>query len=336
MDEKTLYKTINQTKIRYEAQILDINELKYYPQNPRIMSEIEKIKEKDPNAIIDQERIDKIMWDRDATHTLYQTIKKDGGLNEALLVYNNFVIEGNTRLCCLKRLCKEDERWAKVPCEVIIDEITPLQINRLLIDKHVIGKNEWSAYDKSLLYYRLKEEEMLSVDQIAELVHESTTTVYRRIDAIREFKRSKCTDTKKYSHFEQLISNGDIKKLSKDNPKIYQAAVDQILSGKIETAQDVRSIPTICKDKDAKKRYLSGTETIKDIMLDLEQQKKLQNKALMNVVTDLREKISKMTEEDINCLKENNADKSKIQSLLKDLVKLSEMAEIKLPGKLQR
>ena len=40
-------------------------------------------------------------------------------------------------------LSKEDEKWKEVPCEVIIDEISSLQINRLLIDKHVTGKNEW-------------------------------------------------------------------------------------------------------------------------------------------------------------------------------------------------
>lgn len=328
-------KTINKEKIRYEVKILNIDDLMYYPQNPRIMSDIEKIKEKNPDLIIDQNVLDRLMWDRDATHTLYQTIKKDGGLNEALLVYNNYVIEGNTRLCCLKRLSKEDEKWKEVPCEVIIDEITSLQINRLLIDKHVIGKNEWSAYDKSLLYYRLKHEDNYSVKEIAELGHESPTKVYQRIAAIELYKESKCSDIKKYSHFEQFVSIRDINKMVKEDPKIQEAAVSQILSGKIPTAQDIRSIPTICRDKDSKKRFIRGDEPITEIVLDLEQQKKLQNKALINVVRDLSDKIQKMSEEDIQCLKNNNSDKAQINKLLKDLVKLAEFAEIKLPGKLQ-
>ena len=328
-------KTSNKEKIRYEVKILNIDDLMYYPQNPRIMSDIEKIKEKNPDLIIDQNVLDRLMWDRDATHTLYQTIKKDGGLNEALLVYNNYVIEGNTRLCCLKRLSKEDEKWKEVPCEVIIDEITSLQINRLLIDKHVIGKNEWSAYDKSLLYYRLKHEDNYSVKEIAELGHESPTKVYQRIAAIELYKESKCSDIKKYSHFEQFVSIRDINKMVKEDPKIQEAAVSQILSGKIPTAQDIRSIPTICRDKDSKKRFIRGDEQITEIVLDLEQQKKLQNKALINVVRDLSDKIQKMSEEDIQCLKNNNSDKAQINKLLKDLVKLAEFAEIKLPGKLQ-
>lgn len=307
----------------------------YYPQNPRIMSDIEKIKEKNPDAIIDQNTIDRLMWERDATHTLFQTIKKDGGLNEALLVYNNYVIEGNTRLCCLKKLSKEDEKWKEVPCEVIIDEISSLQINRLLIDKHVTGKNEWSAYDKSLLYYRLKHEDNYSVKDIAELGHESPTKVYQRIAAIELYKESKCSDIKKYSHFEQFISNNEINKIVKDDPKNQEAAVSQILNGKKPTAQDIRSIPTICRDKDSKKRFIRGNEPITEIVLDLEQQKKLQNKALINVVRDLSEKIQKLNEEDIQCLKNNNSDKAQINKLLKDLVKLAEYADIKLPGKLQ-
>ncbi len=63
-------KSINKEKIRYEAKILNIDDLMYYPQNPRIMSDIEKIKEKNPDAIIDQNTIDRLMWERDATHTI--------------------------------------------------------------------------------------------------------------------------------------------------------------------------------------------------------------------------------------------------------------------------
>lgn len=332
---ETLFKTINQVKIKYETKVLDITTLMYYPQNPRIMEDLEKLRDEYPDLVEDQQLYDKIMWSRDQTHTLYQTIKKDGGLNEALLVYNNFVIEGNTRLCCLKRLAKDDSKWLFAPCEVIVDEITPLQINRLLIDKHVIGKNEWSAYGKSLLYYRLKNEDGLSAEQIADLGHESVTKVYARIQSIEAFKQNKCTDTKKYSHFEQLVTNQQIKKLVKDDPRIYKAAVDQILTGTIPDAQDVRLIPTVCNDKDSKKRFLSGKESIQDIVLDLEQQKKLQNKAIMVVVKDLYEKLSKMSNEDLDCLKENNADKAQIQKLLKQLVSVATYAEIKLPGKLK-
>lgn len=286
--------------------------------------------------VIDQDILDRLMWDRDATHTLFQTIKKDGGLNEALLVYNNFVIEGNTRLCCLKKLAKDDSRWKEVPCEVILDEISSLQINRLLIDKHVIGKSQWSAYDKSLLYYRLKHEDNYSVKEIAELGHESVTTVYHRIAAIELYKESKCTDIKKYSHFEQFVSNKEIAKIVKEDPRVQDVAIDQILTGMIPNAQDIRSIPAIYRDKDSKKRFIRSDEPITEIVLDLEQQKKLQNKALINVVRDLSDKINKMSEEDIQCLKSNNGDKAQINKLLKDLVRLAEFAEIKLPGKLQK
>ena len=296
------------------------------------MSEIEKIREKDPDAVIDQDVLDRLMWDRDATHTLFQTIKKDGGLNEALLVYDNYVIEGNTRLCCLRRLAKNDEKWKEVPCEVIVDKISSLQINRLLIDKHVIGKNEWSAYDKSLLYYRLKHDEHYSVKEISELSHESTSKIYQRIDAIELYKQSKCTDIKKYSHFEQFVSNGEISKLVKDDPKIQEAAVSQILTGMIPTAQDVRNIPTVCRDKDSKKRFVRCEEPITDIVLDLEQEKKLQNKALINVVRDLNDKIGKMNQDDIDCLKENGSDKAQIIRLMKSLARLAKVSDIKIPG----
>jgi Cell cycle control protein, G10 family len=324
-------KTINGVAIGYELKEMNVDDLLYYPSNPRIMSELEKLEEE-----VTQELIDKIMWDRDETHTLYGTLIKDGGLNEALLVYNDEVIEGNTRLCCLKRLSKIDsKKWSKVLCEVIIDEISTLQINRLLIDKHVIGKNDWSAYSKSLLYYRLKYVDNLTIDEINDLVHESTSTIRTRIATIEEYKRSKCEDTRKYSHFEQLVGNSEIKGIIEKEPEMKNKIVEQILSGTIPKAQDVRRIPDIMRNKDAKKRFIKGEEDINDIILDLDQEKKFQNSTIIKSVNDLKSRIKKMNSEDVSCLADNNQDKEDIRQLIFELVKLAGLVNIRLPNKLK-
>ena len=329
-----LTKTINNVEIKYEGKFLNICDLHFFAKNPRIMSELEKIEE---GVEITQDLIEEIMWNRDETHTLYTSIKKDGGLNEALLVYKNQVIEGNTRLCCLRKLYSEDPvKWCRVPCEVIVDEISMLQINRLLIDKHVIGKNEWSAYNKALLYYQLKYDDGLSIDEITSIAHESSSTVRNRIASIEEFKNTKCDDTRKYSHFEQVVTNSEIKKIIDDDPEARGIIFKQILNNTIPKAQDVRKIPEIWRDKNAKKRFRSGNEDINEIVLDLESQKKFQNSPVIKNARDLKDKIKKMRIEDIECLKNNNQDKEDLRQLIKELVDLAELVEIRLPNKLRK
>ena len=326
-----LTKTINGASIKYEIRLVDVTTLLYYEKNPRIMSDLEKINEE-----ITQDLVDKVMWKRDETHTLYTTLKKDGGLNEALLVYRGKVIEGNTRLCCLKKLCLEDpERWKMVPCEVIIDEITPLQINRLLIDKHVIGKKNWSAYDKALLYYHLRHDENLSIDEIKALTHESTTTIRNRIESVKLYKKSGCTEIGKYSHFDQVVSNQEIQKMIKEEPEIGEIIIGQIMEGTIPKAQDIRRIPDICRSKDAKKRFVKGGEDINEIVLDLDHEKKFQNSSVIKTANDLRRKIIGMNSEDLDCLSQNNQDKEDLRRLIQELVKLAQVANIRLPNKIK-
>lgn len=333
MTESYPTKTINGKSIRYESKMVNVNELEYYINNPRLMSVLEKYE-----GEIDQETIEKMMWDRNETHTLFQTIKRDGGLNEALLVYKGTVIEGNTRLCCIKKLCKENmEKWHMIPCDVILDEMTTLQIQRILIDKHIIGKNDWSAYDKSLLYYKLKHEEDLTFKEIADLVHEeSESTIRNRVFAIEKYKQSKCEDIKKYSHFEQYVTNSEIKKIVSEDPKMEEIIIGQIINDNIPIAQDIRKIPKICRDKNAKKRFMQKSEDINEIISDLDAQMKFQNATVTKAARDLNDKIGKMSKEDIDYLKQNNQDKEDLRKLISNLIKLAKDVEIRLPNQMNK
>lgn len=70
---------------------LNVSDIDYFPANPRIASIIIDLDHEPTN-----EEIDEIMFKKqpEATRTLYQEIKKDGMVNEPLIVWDGKVIEG--------------------------------------------------------------------------------------------------------------------------------------------------------------------------------------------------------------------------------------------------
>jgi len=137
-----------------EFRDIDIDTISFYPKNPRIATIVDSIEN------ITEEAIDDALWSASNTHDLKRTIEHDGGLINPIIVYENKVLEGNTRLCCYRHLFKEfsDDKWKKIPSRVVTEPLSQDDIYRLLCSEHIDGKIEWDAWEKAHFFYTMQAE----------------------------------------------------------------------------------------------------------------------------------------------------------------------------------
>ena len=140
--------SIGGERIHFKYEMRDIFQLKFYPDNPRIASIIIRKK----GEVVDDDFIDGKLWENNSTHRLKRNIEDHGGLQHPIIVHGNWVIEGNTRLCCFRHLYDEtkDEKWRKINCQVLVQELSKKQVNLLLGNEHIVGKIEWIPSKKDV------------------------------------------------------------------------------------------------------------------------------------------------------------------------------------------
>ncbi len=334
MDGENTALSINGRDICYTFEYVDIFNLKFYRRNPRIASLISSGDE------ISEEKIDRILWDRNTTHTLYTKIKDDGGLIHPLLVYGNEVLEGNTRLCCYRHLYANEkgEKWKKVRCQVIKEELTQEEVYRLLCTEHIEGKTEWEAYEKANLYRKMKVEEHMSLEKISKIVGESASTVGHRIKAYQMMISNDITDKTKYSHFDQLVRNDELQEICKREPYVEAHVIDMIKNDKIPTAQNVRILPDIYKHTSARRRLYEGQDDITQIYHDLKARAPMTDSAFMKDVEKMVKRVNKLNREEREGLKQSKRDASKVRQLTEEFIKLCNELEVKIyvPKKMRK
>lgn len=209
---------------------IDIFKLKFYPENPRIASIIDKSKDKS-ETFIDNE-----LWNRNETHDLKRRIERHGGLIHEIIVWKDNVLEGNTRLCCFRHLYNEyqDDKWKKIDCTVIIGDITKKEINSLLADEHIIGKIKWDTYEKGCWMTMMKKRENYDWDELEKIVGKSRAWIENHIDAYNMMVKANVGEKAKFSHFVQAIPV--IKKLKDKEPQIENKIVTAIKNEQFEDA----------------------------------------------------------------------------------------------------
>jgi hypothetical protein len=326
-EEKETY-SIDGREIRYEFRMVDIKNLKFYEDNPRIAT---IIGEKKGGAT--QETIDECLWDRDETHKWKRRIEADGGLIHPLVVYNGQVLEGNTRLCCYRHLYEEtkDDRWKTVKCNIVVDKLTRDDIYRLLCTEHIEGKIPWDPYEKANFYRKMREDDGKTLEEIKDIVDESTTSIFNKIRAFKLMVENGVINKEKYSHFEQLVLNGDIRDIkAQQDPDIEEKVIKLIKKGTCKTAQDIRKIGTIYKHKAARKRVFDDEEDVEQVWAEVKAKAPMTDSPLMKEIEDLIVRIRALTREDRDLLAGNTRDRSKVKDVTDEMISLCDEMDIKV------
>lgn len=334
--EKQTSISIEGEEIPCEYKKIDIFQLKFHPQNPRIASILAKHK-----GQLTEDVIDSTLWEKNSTHQLKRNIEQHGGLQHPIIVYRTYVVEGNTRLCCYRHLYNEfkDEKWKYIDCRVLLGTVSNRQINALLGNEHIVGKIKWETYEKGYWMTMMLDRDNYSWEDLEKIVGKSRGWIENHIAAYKLMIEEGVEDTSKFSHFVQTVSNADIKKIKNtSDPEIEKKIIHAIKNDQFKDAKDIRKIPAIFKDKKSKKRLFDYGEECQQVYHDLKSSKPTIDSPFIRVVEDLNNRITKMKRIEISELSDSNQDKVKIRRLAKEIFKLCKELEIDLniPNKLKK
>lgn len=246
---------------------LNQKDLIFYVDNPRVYSALRRTTDGNPPT---QEEIEEHMCSLDRIKELKESIKENGGLINPLIVREGdwAVLEGNSRLAAYRLLAKTDPiRWGKVKCTVLPADIDDSTISTLLGVYHIVGTKDWSPYEQAGFLYRRKQATKFPIEIIAKEVGIAKGVAERYIKVYEYMISHNDLDPAQWSYYEELLKNGAIMTEIKKDPELETLIVNQIQSGEIETAADIRKIGKIAKAKTKKSkkvfdRYKKGEVTL--------------------------------------------------------------------------
>ena len=252
-------------------EMLNVETISFDTDNPRIKKALEKYGDK-----INAERIHFAL--RSATEEsngassysrLKDSIRANGGVTAPITVTVNgaeqVCIDGNTRLAIYKELVKEGAtgNWSEIKA-IVLDDANPREIEAIRVSAHLVGPRDWPAYEKARYLHYLRNQKFMDYDQMIALCGGNRKDIERQIDAYHDmntYYRDVVDDSAfhidRFSGFVELQKSG-IKEA------IFEADLDikdfgeWIRDGKIYRLADVRQLPKVLRDDEAKYVFLEG------------------------------------------------------------------------------
>jgi len=328
MTDKKDFINISGIRIPCRNEQKNIHDLEYFSDNPRIASIIEK-----HDGKVTQEVIHDKLWDRNETHKLQTRIREDGGLIHPVLVHDKEVIEGNTRLCAYRELYKQtkNEKWLYINCRILDTSIDKKQLYRLLCNEHIVGKIDWDTYEKGNMLTKMKEQEGMDYEEIKKISKLSVSSIKQHIEAYKMMVKVNDTNTKRFSHYAQLVSNSEVKKIKKKkDPKIYDKIVTAIKSDQFHDAKNLRHVHEVYSDKKSKKRFFDEGEEFSQVFHDLKSTKMIVGSSFIRSISDITDRMHKLKRSEREEIKASSDGKFKVKKLADEIIKLCDEIGIHL------
>lgn len=249
---------------------------------------------------------------------LRESIIANGGIRQPIIVNQNqdgslTCIEGNTRLWIYRDLDRKNAAgdWSKIPA-LIHDNLEEDIIDAIRLQAHLVGPRPWDAYSKAKYLHDLRNMQQMSLNRIVALCGGNQRDVVRSIQAysdMEEFYRPICEGDFKVERFSGFVEY--------QRPKVKQAVLENRFSGsdfaqwihdkRIDALQEVRQLPAVLKDKNARATFLKKGMKFAVKVLDREDLNVSLNKAsLSQLATALERKANNTSAEEIRAFKESD------------------------------
>ncbi|MHA1658992.1 MAG: hypothetical protein ACTSUT_07700, partial [Promethearchaeota archaeon] len=248
-------------KIETRIEDIDIYKLKYWKENPRVNAIIkQKYRDKD----VFDEDIEKELWEKESVKDLFKDIEWHGGLIEEILVQNNVVLEGNSRLCAYRHLYKKAEKhndedkmltWSYIRARIIPNDISNEVVFSILGTWHIKGKAKWDTFEKASYLKRMNVEYKYPYKQIADSISQTEKFVKDNIKAHDLMVESNVYTLDKFSYFYELVKNNNINILANKESTIIPNTIKAIKEDRFKRAEEIRDLHKVLKDKKAKKEF---------------------------------------------------------------------------------
>lgn len=243
---------------------LPVQDLQFYPDNPRIYSLIQKL-----DFIPSQDEILNRLKKMDHVKQLIQSIRANGGLTDPMLVRNGdlVVLEGNSRLAAYRELARNDPiTWGEAKVRLLPPDIPDELVFALLGEYHIIGRKDWAPYEQAGYLYRRNISHKISAERIADDMGLSRSKVNHLITTYKFMLEHNETDVARWSYYDEYLKSRPAKKARSKTPTLDETVVRKIKSGEISAAVEVRDklaklLDTEKVGQEPIKIFLSGDDT---------------------------------------------------------------------------
>jgi len=215
-----------------------------------------------------QRFLEETLWADTDVRQLYQSVRENRGLVERIIVRSNGVVaEGNCRTVVYRKLranFPNDSTWKKIPARILPNNITQKQIDILLGELHVGGKNEWIPFEKAGHIHTLFTRHGLTQDEIAKLLHTSKTAVNHNIRSFGAMKDHYLPEhpgpgaVRKFSYFLELYKKPKLRDWVTSDPAALGRFVKWVGTEKIGKGAQVRHLDLIIQNPAALKAFDKG------------------------------------------------------------------------------
>lgn len=254
---------------------LPINDVQLDTSNPRIRRFLEiydqdKIGESQIGLALNAPSSDSpsALADTTTPQRLRESIIANRGIRQPVIVNKRadgtlVCIEGNTRLWIYRDLHKKGATgdWSKIPA-LVHAGLENESIDAIRLQAHLVGPRPWDAYSKARYLHDLQNKELMPLERIVALCGGNQRDVTRSIQAysdMEEFFRPLCEpgefNTERFSGFVEY-----------QNPRVQEAILTSGFSGvdfaewvkdeRIGPLREVRQLPAVLKDKNARAIFL--------------------------------------------------------------------------------
>ena len=230
--------TLNGQEISVQSGYLPIQDLRFYPENPRIYSLVQR-----PGSEPSQDEILSRLKQLEHVKQLIQSIRANGGLTDPMLVRDGdrVVIEGNSRLAAYHELARHDAiRWGKAKVRLLPSGISEKLVFALLGEYHIIGRKDWAPYEQAGYLYRRNVTHGVSARSMASEMGLSERTVNHLINTYKLMVKNDETSVTRWSFYDEYLKPSIVRKARRENAELDDMVVGKIKRGEIPTARDVR------------------------------------------------------------------------------------------------
>ena len=265
--------TVGDITIPTEIRFLKVTDLRYYKENPRIFSILKQL-----GSSVTQEQIQQKLWEQDATKDLYRDIERNGGLLEEIIVQDDEVLEGNTRLCVYRHLLKRavekkdsegTKRWELIRAKILPGGTSDKTIFAILGVLHIRGKAQWRPYEQASYLFRQATTYRMKPSELAGQIGCKEADVKNMVEAYKLMEEHKITDTTRFSYFLEFAKSRRLEGVKECIPAGVDLGTkfsEWVRDDKIPRAEAVRDLPVILKDKGARTKFFGGQATFEEAL----------------------------------------------------------------------
>lgn len=289
-------------------------------------------------VIKDEQELEERLWREGKLANLKNDIKARG-LQEPLVLFPESltVAEGNCRLVCLKRLQREAENEEKkdkpfasdprlqhflklhVLCKRIVKNTPIVDIDAYLTEIHVGRKKKWPEYNQAKLLFKLKDDDDLTLEEIARISRSSRPTISKKIEAYRHTSTyherfPDDTDYIRWFYYFWEFMHPSLDKFRRDNKKVKKF-MKWIHDGKFSRSRDVRILPHVLDNPEALKKFEeTNMNNARQIIIKVDP---TSNSPLYRRITGLSTTFDAMPPREVRLLLKDHTRRELLRNLIK-------------------